>query len=172
MEKTFGKASFAPQAIAVEYYFGDLRYWQLPGICVQALEHDFDGSALRVIAGLVNRGRLLTETDIRPDEIDSAFREMGVNAPIPKDEARLALAVNAVRRALSGESNVFNEATHIRIHLCHWDQVPSELQPIVALSAESEHAARSKWNVLEEHLREAMAKFLNVQEGTSDRSWR
>src|SRR5579872_5569901 len=109
-------ANFDPHAMAVEYYFGDLSYWQLPDICIQALEHDFDGRALRVIAGLVDRGRLLTETDIRPDEIDSAFREMGVNAPIPKDEARLVLATKAVRRALSGESNMFNEATHIRIH--------------------------------------------------------
>jgi len=155
--------SFDPQAVAVEYYFGDLSYWQLPAICIQALEHGFDGRALRIIAGLVNRGRLLTETDIRTDEIDSAFRELGVNAPIPKDEARLVLATNAVRRALSGESNVFNEATHIRIHLCHWDEAPPALQPIVALSAESEHAARWKRNFLEERLREAMSNFLNAR---------
>ena len=76
-----GPTSFDPQAVAVEYYFGDLSYWQLPAICVQALEHGFDGRALRIIAGLVNRGRLLAGTDIRADEIDSAFREMGVNAP-------------------------------------------------------------------------------------------
>ncbi|HEX3104970.1 MAG TPA: hypothetical protein VHQ22_11000 [Terriglobales bacterium] len=156
-------ANFDPHAMAVEYYFGDLSYWQLPDICIQALEHDFDGRALRVIAGLVDRGRLLTETDIRPDEIDSAFREMGVNAPIPKDEARLVLATKAVRRALSGESNMFNEATHIRIHLCHWDEAPLELQPIVALSAESEQAGRWKWNPLEERLREAMLNFLNTR---------
>jgi len=73
--------SFDAQAFAVEYYFGDLSYWQLPAICIQALEHGFDGRALRIIAGLVNRGRLLAGTDIRADEIDSAFREMGVNAP-------------------------------------------------------------------------------------------
>jgi len=52
LKKTFGKGSFNPQAIAVEYYFGDLSYWQLPAICVEALEHGFDGSALRIIAGL------------------------------------------------------------------------------------------------------------------------
>ena len=157
-------ASFDPQAMAVEYYFGDLSYWQLPDICVQALEHGFDGRALRIIAGLATTpGRLLTETDIRSDEIDSAFREMGVNAPIPKDEARLALATNAVRRALSGESNVFNEATHIRIHLCSWDEAPLELQPIVKLSARSGIALRSEWNSLEKRLREAMSNFLNAR---------
>jgi hypothetical protein len=156
-------ANFDPHAMAVEYYFGDLRYWQLPDICVQALEHDFDGRTLRRIAGLADRGRLLTENDIRPDQIDSAFCEMGVNAPIPRDEARLVLATKAVRRALSGESNLFNEATHIRIHLCHWDKAPLELQPIVALSAESEHEGRCEWNLLEERLREAMSKFLNTR---------
>src|SRR5215469_9070516 len=162
MEKRFDVGSFDPHAIAVEYYFGDLSYWQLPAMCIQALQHGFDGKALRIIAGMVTRGRLLTETDIRADEIDSAFRDMGVNAPIHKDEARLALATNAVRRALSGESNVFNEATHIRIHLCRWNEAPPELQPIVALSSESEHSARWKWNLLEERLREAMSNFLNV----------
>jgi len=138
MDKTFGTGIFDPQAIAVEYYFGDLSYWQLPATCIQALEHGFDGRAVRTIAGLVNlnpvRGRLLRETDIRADEIDSAFREMGVNAPIPKGEARLVLATNAVRRALSGESDVVNEAIHIRIHLCHCDEAPLELQPIVGFS--------------------------------------
>ena len=69
---------FDPQAMAVQYYFGDLNYWQLPDICVQALEHGFDGRALRIIAGLVTTpGRLLTQTDIRSDEIDSAFRNGG-----------------------------------------------------------------------------------------------
>ena len=157
-------ASFDPQRRAVEYYFGDLSYWQLPAICVQALEHGFDGRALRVIAGLVNRGRLLTETDICTDEIDSAFREMGVNAPIPEDAARLVLATNAVRRALSGESSVFDEATHIRIHLCHWREIPLMLKPIVDLSAESEHAPEQKWDEMEGRLREAMSAFLKSQE--------
>jgi len=157
-------ASFDPQRMAVDFYFGDLSYWQLPDICVQALERGFDGNALRTIAGLVNRGRLLTETDIRPDEIDSAFREMGANAPIPKDEARLVLATNAVRRALSGESNVFDEATHIRIHLCHWHEAPSKLKPIVDLSAETEHAPEQKWDDIERRLREAMSTFLKGQQ--------
>lgn len=157
-------ASFDPRAMAVQYYFGDLSYWQLPDICVRALEQGFDGSALRIIAGLVARGRLLAKTDISTAEIDSAFREMGVNAPIPKDEARLVLATNAVRRALSGESNVFDEATHIRIHLCHWHDVPLMLKPIVDLSTESEHAPKQKWDEMEGRLRVAMSSFLKAQE--------
>ena len=35
--------NFDPNAIAIQYYFGDLQYWKLPGICIEALEHGFDG---------------------------------------------------------------------------------------------------------------------------------
>ena len=61
--------------------------------------------------------KIAIASDIRPEEIQSALREMGVAAPLPRGEARIALATEAARRAISGESNVFNEATHIRIHM-------------------------------------------------------
>ena len=149
-------SDFDPNAIAIQYYFGDLQYWKLPGICIKALEHGFDGRALRRLSGLVNP----VERDMRQEEIDAAFREMGVNAPIPKEQARLVLAREAIRRALAGETDVFNEATHIRIHICNWHEAPPELQPIVDLSAQSENAPRWEWNKLEKQLRNAMAQFL------------
>jgi hypothetical protein len=151
------QVKFDPNKFAVLYYFGDLSYWQLPAISADALEHGFDGRYLRRLAGLVNP----VASDIRPEEIDSAFREMGVDAPVPKDKARLALATEAAQRAMSGESNVFNEATHIRIHICEWHQAPPELQPIVALSEQSEHAPRWKWDQLEKRLRDEISKFLS-----------
>jgi hypothetical protein len=150
------QVKFEPNKLAVLYYFGDLSYWRLPAISADALAHGFDGPALRKLAGLVNP----VESDIQPGEIDSAFREMGVAAPISKDEARLILATEAARRAMSGESNVFNEATHIRIHICGWNDAPPELQPIVSLSEQSEHAPRWKWKQLELDLRDAMSDFL------------
>ena len=151
--------NFDPKALAVQYYFGDLQYWKLPGICIEALEHGFDGRTLRRLSGLVNP----VQRDFRQEEIDSAFREMGVNAPIPKDEARLVLATEAARRALAGETDVFNEATHIRIHLCEFHEAPPELQPIVALSVKSEHAPKRQWEQLEKQLRCAMTEFLNTR---------
>jgi hypothetical protein len=90
-EKETSKVGFDPNALAVQYYFGDLQYWKLPQICVEALEHGFDGRTLRILAGLANP----VAADIRGDEIEEAFREMEVNAPISKDEARLALAMEA-----------------------------------------------------------------------------
>jgi hypothetical protein len=149
--------NFDPRALAVQYYFGDLQYWKLPGICIEALEHGFDGRCLRRLSGLQNP----VEHDIRQEEIDAAFREMGVTAPIPKDKARLALAKDAAKRALAGETNVFNEATHIRIHICELHDPPPELQPIVALSEKSEHAPSWQWERLEAQLRDAMTQFLS-----------
>ena len=156
-EKGTSKVGFDPNALAVQYYFGDLQYWKLPRICVEALENGFDGRTLRILAGLANP----VATDIRADEIDEAFREMGVNAPISKDDARLVLAMEAARRGMSGQSNAFNEAMHIRIHLCEWHKAPRELQPIVALSEESEHAPRWKWEQIERQLRDALQEFVN-----------
>jgi hypothetical protein len=141
-------ANFDPKALAVQYYFGDLQYWRLPGLCIEALEHRFDGRALRGLSGRVNPVR----RDIQQEEIDSAFREMGVNSAIPKDKARLVLATDAAESALAGETNVFNEATYIRIHICEWHKAPPELQPIVALLEKSEQepswqcGSRSKRN--------------------------
>lgn len=157
MEKA--PTNFDPKALAVQYYFGDLQYWKLPGICIEALEHGFDGRALRRLSGLVNP----VQRDIRQEEIDSAFREMGVNAPIPKDEARLVLATDAAKRALAGETNLFTEATHIRIHICELHEAPPELQPIVALSEKSEHAPRWKWKQIEKQLRDAITQFLSTR---------
>jgi hypothetical protein len=150
---------FDANALAVRYYFGDLDYYELPKICVQALENGFDGRALRRLAGLINP----VARDMRPEEIEAAFREMGVNAPISKDAARLALAAEAAKRALTGGSNVFNEATHIRIHLCEFHKAPPELKQVVDLSRESEHAPPSEWKQLEKRLHGAMSEFLNTQ---------
>lgn len=50
------------------------------------------------------------QTTFVADEIDSAFLEMGVTAPITRDEARLILAIESASRALDGRSNVFDEA--------------------------------------------------------------
>lgn len=159
MNKSPDKINFDPNTLAVQYYFGDLQYWKMPAICIEALEHGFDGRALRRLSGLVNP----VERDIRQEEIDSAFREMGVAAPIPKEAAGLALATDAARRALAGETDVFNEATHIRIHICELHQPPAELQPIVDLSEQSEHAPSWEWKKLEKKLRDAMAQFLSTR---------
>jgi hypothetical protein len=132
-------SEFNPRKIAVLYYFGDFSYWKLPDVAAEALAVGFDGIALRNLAELTN----IVESDLIPTHIDAAFREMGIDAPIPKDVARLVLATESVGKALSGESNVFDEATHIRMHLCELNNPPPDLHRIVDLARQSKSAPRS-----------------------------
>jgi hypothetical protein len=153
-----------PNRIAVEYYFGDLQYWKLPRLAADALEDGHDGPALRRLAGLANRmGSNIKEEDVPALEIDSAFREMGVDAPLAKDKARLTLAVESAQRALDGQSNVFDEATHIRIHLCGLSDPPQSLSRIVNLSKEARNAPRPQWNRIEAELQTAFTDLKGQQ---------
>lgn len=148
-----------PKRHAIDYYFGDLQRWKLPRIAADALEDGYDGPALRVLAGFVNP----LAADLEDSLIDAAFREMGVEAPISKDQARLVLAKNSAARALDGRSNVVDEATHIRIHLCELSEPPDALRQIFNLAEEIRNAPRSRWNQLEEDLKQAFRQFLAGQ---------
>ena len=78
-------SQFDPASLAIHYYFGDLGYESWPKIAADALERGFDGKSLRNLAGLQNP----VQADIAAPEIDAAFRELGVAAPIPRSEAQL-----------------------------------------------------------------------------------
>ncbi len=145
-----------PNELAVDYYFGDLQYWKLPQIAADALEQGYDGSALRRIAGLSDP----VASDLQDIEIDAAFREMGVNAPISAVNARLVLATKSAQKALNGDSNVFDESTYVRIHLCKLSDGPDSLKRIVNLSREARNAPRSQWERIEADLVNAFLEFL------------
>lgn len=85
---------------------------------------------------------------------------MGVDAPIAKDEARLILAIDCARKAVDGRSNVFDEATYIRIHLCKLSDPPDALKQIFTPSKEAKNAPRSQWSRIESDLKEAFRAFL------------
>jgi len=130
---------FDPNRLAVLYYFGELQYWKLPQIAVDALESGFDGNSLRRLAGLTNP----VASDMRPAEIDAAFREMGVDAPIPRDSAMLTLALETAQNALNGNMNMFDAATHISIYLCELKEpLQPDLHRIFMLSQQAESAPR------------------------------
>lgn len=148
-----------PHKLAVLYYFGDLQYWKLPQIAADALEQGYDGDSLRRLAGLTNP----VASDIRTEDIDSAFIEMGVAAPLTEDYARLVLAVESATKALHGDLNVFDAATHIRIHLCHFKDPPPELHRIVSLSEQSQRGT-APWKKLEAELKDALRDFLKSRE--------
>jgi len=153
-----------PKKLAADYYFGDLQYWKLPKIAADALAQGFDGPALRKLASLSNlNSHHLRAKDIGAIETDAAFREMGVNAPIAKDEARLALAIESAHKVLNGGSNVFDEATYVRIHLCELSDSPDALSRIVILSREAQNAPRSEWGRIEANLKDAFSDLLMLQ---------
>jgi hypothetical protein len=152
-----------PKRLAVDYYFGDLQYWKLPGIAADALAEGYDGPAPRSLAGLENP----VASDIREKEIDSAFLEMGVTAPISMDEARLILAIESAQKALDGRSNVFDEATYVRIHLCKLADPSDVLKRVVNLSKEAKDAPRSQWSRIESNLKKAFKEFLVSQKAQS-----
>jgi hypothetical protein len=145
-----------PKRLAIQYYFGDLQYWKLPRIALDALEEGYDGPALHSLAGIVSP--IGSEMDWKL--IDSAFREMGIDAPISRDQARLALAAELAENTLNGTWNVFDAATHLRIHLCEFDKPPDELLQIFKLAREAQHAPRSGWKRLEQELASSFQEFL------------
>lgn len=149
-----------PYRLAVRYYFGELGYWELPKIAQDALEQGYDGPSLRRLAGLTSP----VASDISREEIDAAFKEMGVAAPMARDRTRLVLAAESASQALHGQFNVFDAATHIRIYLCGLEEPPPELRRIVSLSEQARHAPQTTWENLEAELRDAMADFLRNHE--------
>lgn len=141
-------SQFDPASLAIHYYFGDLGYESLPKIAADALERGFDGKSLRNLAGLQNA----VQADIAATEIDAAFRELGVAAPIPRSEAQLALAIECARDALNGKINIFDAATHIRIFICELkDNVPY-LSGICGLSKKAKTISANHWPALEQQL--------------------
>src|ERR1035441_2185486 len=151
---------FEPTRVAARWYFGELMHEDLPGIAIEALEQGHDGPMLRRLAGLIKP----TSRDIRVEEIDGAFREMGIAAPISMREAQLILATETARAAASGLQNPFDAATHIRIGICRFKAEPTELERIVRLSEKAEHAPRLLWSKLERDIRNALSEFLNSRQ--------
>ena len=149
-----------PNKIAVDYYFGDLQHWKLRRIAADALEEGYDGPALRKLAGLANP----VESDFRPDEVDSAFASWVLTLQSQRTRPGWPLLSNLHIEAAYASSNVFDEATHIRIRLCGFSDVPMALMRVVELSNEAGNAPRSQWSRIEADLRSAFADLLMRQQ--------
>jgi len=156
-----------PKKIAIDYYFGDLSPWKLPGIAATALEEGYDGTALRRLASLaVKDSKSLRAEDFEAKEIDSAFREMGVDAPVSEHVAQMTLAKECAANAMNGRSSVFDAATHVRVHLCHLSEPPEPLRRIARLSESAGYAPRTEWTRIETDLKDAFSDFLARCEAT------
>ena len=95
-----------PDRLAVEYYFGNLQYWNPSRIAAHAVEPGHDGPALRHLVEMLHP----VESDMQTEEIDRTFREMSVDAPVSKENACLFLAIESGPKVLNVESIVFEES--------------------------------------------------------------
>jgi hypothetical protein len=150
---------FDPKMIAARWYFGEFMHEDMPKIAVEALEHEYDGPMLRRLAGLIKP----TASDIPVREIDGAFREMGIRAPLSKPEAQLILAAETAKAVLSGAQDPFDAATHIRIYICSFEAQPPELAPIVKLSEQCKQGLASAGDLQAQRIKSCSRRFSGNQ---------
>jgi hypothetical protein len=95
---------FDPQMIAARWYLGDLAAEKLPNLACEAIELGHKGKHLSELAGLVKP----TKRDVAA-LVDGSLREMGVAAPMTKDEAAkwMLESVKADARTEGGISRNF-----------------------------------------------------------------
>jgi len=140
---------FDPARNAVRWYFRELAHEDLPAICIEALEHGYDGPMLRRLAGLVKP----TSRDVTDAQVERVFHEMGIAAPISERDCQLFLATETAQAAVAGLQNPFDAATNIEFGICKFRSESAELAEIVRLSKESDNAPRSDWGRLEKKIR-------------------
>ena len=156
---------FDPVSLAIHYYFGDLGYENIPKIAADALEQGFDGRSLRRLAALQNP----VNADVAESEVEAAFRELGVAAPISRNDAQLALAVECATGALSGKINVFDAATHIRIYICELKDTLPELRRIIDLSRKAKNAPEDQWPVLKRQIADALSELVTERKSSDSK---
>lgn len=147
---------FNPKLIAARWYFGEFMHEDLPRIAMDALEHESDGPMLRRLAGLIKP----TSGDLSAQEIDGAFREMGIAAPLSIRDSQLILATETARAVAAHMQKPIDAAVHIRIYICGLQAPPPELATIVKLAQRAKHTRGLPWNRVEKQIRDALADFL------------
>jgi len=92
-----------PHLAAAEWYLGGLDPERLPAIALEAMERGFNGKNLAQLAVLV----MPTKRDVE-GLVDGALRELGVAAPLSKDDAALWILGSVKGSADSGKITVLN----------------------------------------------------------------
>jgi hypothetical protein len=92
-----------PQLIAAEWYLGGFDSERLPEVALQAIERGCEGKNLSQLATLVKPSKRDVE-----GLVDGALRELGVTAPLSKDEAALWILGSVKASAGSGKITALN----------------------------------------------------------------
>jgi hypothetical protein len=92
-----------PNLIAAEWYLGGFDSERLPEVALQAIERGCEGKNLAKLATLVKPSKRDVE-----GLVDGALRELGVTAPVSKDEAALWILGSVKANAGSGKITALN----------------------------------------------------------------
>jgi hypothetical protein len=92
-----------PHLIAAEWYLGGFDSVRLPEVAVQAIEQGCDGKNLAQLATLMKPSKRDVE-----GIIDGALRELGVAAPMSRDEAALWILASVKAGVGSGKITALN----------------------------------------------------------------
>jgi hypothetical protein len=112
-----GIATLDVSVIAAFWYAGEIPNERMPTIAAELLERGLNSPHLGFIAGMQNPK--LTHPDIDED-LNRAFRELGIDAPISVSTARLIAACHLAREVIDGRLDAARGASVIT-QLFRWD---------------------------------------------------
>lgn len=110
-------ATLGVSVLAAFWYAGNVANERMPSIAVTLLERGFESRHMAVIAGVTNPK--VTYADISED-LDQAFRELGVNAPISRSAAQLIAGLHLAREVSDAQIDAAQGANLIT-ELFDWD---------------------------------------------------
>jgi hypothetical protein len=112
-----GIATLDVSVIAAFWYAGEIPNERMPMVAADLLERGFNGPHWGFIAGMQNPK--ITHPDIDED-LDRAFRESGIDAPVSVSKARLIAACHLAREVIDGHLDAACGASVIT-ELFSWD---------------------------------------------------
>jgi epoxide hydrolase 4 len=123
---------FDVHQVALEWYYGDFPAEHMPAFAVWALQNEYDGPALRELAGLKsatrsNEGKL----------VERAFLELGIQ-PMTQQEAAKLLILSLFEQIVSGRIPPVQAAVRIAYNLRYSTGQEKEFLHLVGLVSEWE----------------------------------
>ena len=103
--------------IAAFWYAGEIPNERMPLVAADLLECGLESPHLGVVAGILNPK--ISRADIEED-LDRAFRELGVNAPMSVSAAQLSLGCHLAREVVLGRLEAARGAS-LMTELFRWD---------------------------------------------------
>ncbi len=133
--------------IAAFWYAGEIANNRIPEVAAKLLERGISNVHLGLIAGMTNPKITRSEID---EDLDRAFRELGVNAPMSRSAAQLIAGLHLARKISDAQIDAARGASLIT-ELFDWDadgpagqivRIHSDLVSRVRRNSPEEHAAK------------------------------